>query len=403
MEEKQPSQQKERPPWLKHLQENSWEAEILISGGAIFSLFQLSDSLVSAGDYMKEITPFPGLNFVLLSLMIILRGVTIGFMLHLFIRGLWIALVCLGSVYPTGTNFNKLKITGRYLKKAKETDLTHRIIQLDELSGLIFFGSFLFILVIFGMMLVFAFIGVAQHFLSSSPWYDTISLLFTFLIIVYALDIASSGLFRKNKVVGKLYFPIFSFFNAISLGFFYRPFLQVVSTNINRWKAGFFLLILFIASYLFAWVTLQGIFLQGNIFDQRAYPGVAGEDYSSDDLYLDRIPAESRVRRACIQSDFVKNDYLRVFIPYRARYDEDIERNDKKTFSEIISVSINDSTYHHIDWSGYGRELSGQRGIIGYLPITHLLKGKNELAIQIKGETFYHNRLNKLVIPFWKE
>ena len=403
MEEKQTSQQKERPPWLKHLQENSWEAEILISGGAIFSLFQLSESLVSAGDYMKEITPFPGLNFALLSLMIILRGVTIGFILHLFVRGLWIALVCLDSVYPTGTNFNKLKITGRYLKKAKETDLTHQIIHLDELSGLIFFGSFLFILVIFGVMLVFAFIGVIQHFFITSSWYDTISLLFAFFAIVYVLDIVSSGLLRRNKIVGKLYFPFFSFFNAVSLGFFYRPFLQVVSTNINRWKAGFFLLILFVASYLFAWVTLQGIFLQGNIFDQRAYPEVTSEDYSSDGLYLDRIPAESRVWRACIQSDFVRNDYLRVFIPYRARYDEGIEKNNKKTFSEIISVSINDSTYKHIVWSGYERERSGQRGIIGYLPITHLLKGKNELAIRIKGQTFYRQRQDKFVIPFWKE
>ena len=30
------------PKWLKQIMENSWELELLISGGAIFSLFQLS-------------------------------------------------------------------------------------------------------------------------------------------------------------------------------------------------------------------------------------------------------------------------------------------------------------------------------------------------------------------------
>jgi len=34
------------PKWLRRLQENSWEMELLISGGAIFSLFQLSDLYV---------------------------------------------------------------------------------------------------------------------------------------------------------------------------------------------------------------------------------------------------------------------------------------------------------------------------------------------------------------------
>lgn len=34
---------KEVPNWLKELQDNSWEAELLVSGGAVFSLFQLTD------------------------------------------------------------------------------------------------------------------------------------------------------------------------------------------------------------------------------------------------------------------------------------------------------------------------------------------------------------------------
>ncbi len=31
------------PKWLRNIQENSWELELLISGGAIFSLLQIDD------------------------------------------------------------------------------------------------------------------------------------------------------------------------------------------------------------------------------------------------------------------------------------------------------------------------------------------------------------------------
>src|SRR5688572_20689766 len=101
------------PKWLKRIQENSWEAEILISGGAVFSLFQLAELLVQEAEYLKEVTPFRGLDETLILLMLILRGVTIGFMIHLLLRGFWISLVCLNSAYPSGINYEKLKISGR--------------------------------------------------------------------------------------------------------------------------------------------------------------------------------------------------------------------------------------------------------------------------------------------------
>lgn len=404
MEDQPLPQQKETPPWLKHLQENSWEAEILISGGAIFSLFQLAEGLINGAEYFKEVTPFNGLNELLMISMVILRGVTICFIVHLFLRGVWIALVCLNGVYPDGINFQRLKMTQQYQDKSRKVTLTDQIIHLDKVSGLVFFGAFLFIIILLGLVLMQMIImTVVDSIFGSSPWSDRIFLLFGFLAIVYAIDFVTAGILRRNTLIGKYYAPIFSFFNTLSLGALYRPSLQVLTTNVNRWRAGFFLLSLFIISIFFSYISLQSTLNWTNIFDKRIHWGTAGRHYSSDDLYEDRIPNERRVWRACIQSDFIKDDYLRVFIPYKARYNEYIENNNIKFFSEIISVSINDSTYRQIDWSDYGRQHSGQRGIISYLPITHLSKGKNELAIQIKGQAFYREQLDKLIIPFWKE
>src|SRR5436190_17320790 len=104
------------PKWLKRIQENSWEAEILISGGAIFSLFQLGDF---AGQYVlhiKEIRQTAGLNETAMFLFMGINGITIGFITHLILRAFWVGLVCLNFAYPAGINFSKLKIKGKYLE-----------------------------------------------------------------------------------------------------------------------------------------------------------------------------------------------------------------------------------------------------------------------------------------------
>jgi len=394
---------KETPAWLKHLQENSWEAEILISGGAIFTLFQLADGLIHAADFFKEVSSFVGLNILTLVLMIILRGVTIGFIIHLLLRGTWIALVCLNSIYPNGINYQKLKIANPYLDQAKKTTLTDQIIRLDILSGLVFFGSFLFIIILAGVTIIISLVSFpTSFFFASTPWYDWIFYLFYFLAAIYFLDLITSGMLRRGNWVGKLYHPLFATFNALTLGSFYRLSLQVISTNVNRYRAGLFLILLLGSSVFFAFLSLQRTLNINNFFDRRDYWGPA-EGYAIDDFYDDRISDEAFVWRASIQSDFIKNDYLRVFIPYKARYNYQIEKGNKKTFGEIVGLAINDSTYQHIQWSRYGRPRSGQRGIISYFPIAHLSKGKNELTIRIAGETFFKERDDKLVIPFWKE
>ena len=43
----------EIPEWLKNLQENSWELELLISDGAVFTLFQASDFLLDSVQFIK--------------------------------------------------------------------------------------------------------------------------------------------------------------------------------------------------------------------------------------------------------------------------------------------------------------------------------------------------------------
>ena len=58
------------PKWLKSLQENSWELELLISGGAIFSLFQITDLFIAWLDTFRMISPMLGTNIVFMSVLL---------------------------------------------------------------------------------------------------------------------------------------------------------------------------------------------------------------------------------------------------------------------------------------------------------------------------------------------
>jgi hypothetical protein len=392
------------PAWLQHLQENSWEAEILISGGAIFSLFQLADGLSNTLEYLKEMVRINGLNLIFLLLMTALRGITITFILHLLLRGLWIAIVCVNAVYPLGTNYSKLKLRPEYLDPSKKVDLTRWIVKLDELSGLIFSASFLFIIIILGVIFLFSTtMYPLSFFVTSDAWMNLILLILISVGLIYVLDFILSGPLRKNRILGTIYFPVFSIYNMLTLGFIYRPLVQIISTNINRLKAGVFLTALFVSSLTFAYVTLQRPLRTQNLLDGRQYPATENPNVIADDLYMDHIPDDTRISRACVQSDFVKDDFLRLFIPYRAQYDNYIAGAKKDTFSQIVTVTLNDSVLQKVDWIEYKRRVTKQSGLVAYLPIIPARKGRNEVVVQIAGLYYDNSKSDKLVIPFWKE
>ena len=78
------------PSWLKQIMENSWELELLISGGAIFSLFQLSGNWVQWFESTVEFTVFLGKDIILIIGTLGLE-ITIGFITHIIFRevGQW--------------------------------------------------------------------------------------------------------------------------------------------------------------------------------------------------------------------------------------------------------------------------------------------------------------------------
>lgn len=389
------------PKWLKRVQENSWEAEILISGGAIFSLFQLNYLIEDWSLHLREMRHFMGHNEVYMFINFGVNGLTIGFFSNLIVRGFWIALVCLNYSFPLGINFTNLKIKGRYLNQAKSTNLLNQIIKLDHLAGLLFFGSLTFVIVVLGIiiLLVVYFLSVEVLNLFAVSTYHNFTTFSVILIpyFIFLIDFLGSGFLRRNKLIGTIYKPLYFIFNYITLAFIYRPWLQILFTNTAKWKIYMIAFTLFFLSATFTTLTVSRILSLGNALESRDYllPGI--QNYR-EEFYENRIQGDRLVRFACIQSDLVNDDYLRIFINYDQRYDQIIAKTKSNNLSDIFHLEI-DKKIVSSEWLWGKRIISDQYGITCYLPIKEIQDGRHELTIYLGAEY----RPFPLTIPFWKQ
>jgi hypothetical protein len=386
------------PKWLKRVQKNSWEIEVLISGGAIFTLLQISELLARQKVFFSENAPFVGLDEVLVFSMLATEGVTFCFILHLLFRGLWTALLCVNGSFPLGVNREKLRLSDLYFNKNKSLTLTSEIILLDKISGLIFWAGFAFVIFVAGLVItpfvLMAIIGLL-------PWMKIP--LFS-LLIIYFIDFALSGPLRKNHIAGKFYRPVYLFFNAITLGFLYRKTVQVVFSNVQKTPTIIFLALLFVSTSLLSYLSLFSVLRLPSPLDWRRFSGTEmnSDVVYSDVVYLDRISQDENIRWGAIQSDIIETNYMKVFVNYTATYDNGINEQNATSFDAIVKIVIDGDTLKNIDWFNQERFKAKQKGILGVIPIHQLAPGKHLLTLYIN-DYYYFKRKAPLTIPFWKE
>jgi hypothetical protein len=92
------------PKWIKDLQENSWNLELLISGGAIFTLFQLEDVFIEYMMRLKMTAHLPGTGVFIMLGMLALKLLTLGFLGNLLLRTYWLGLLCVNYVFHRGVS-----------------------------------------------------------------------------------------------------------------------------------------------------------------------------------------------------------------------------------------------------------------------------------------------------------
>ena len=152
--------------WLKKLERESWQLELLVSA---FTIFLLIGANSAFGEFLDGLNykynlSGPGPAIIGLFLIVInnsIKALTICLVIHLMLRGFWIGTIGLRSV-QSSIDFSKLNYNSFFTEKLKKKviSLDRMVVMLDEICSVIFAFSFLIISILISFGTYLAFIGV---------------------------------------------------------------------------------------------------------------------------------------------------------------------------------------------------------------------------------------------------
>ncbi|RNC84930.1 MAG: hypothetical protein ED556_10130 [Winogradskyella sp.] len=424
---------------LEKLQEESWQLELLISGFAIFGLFTAyepiimyhSESIATGQEYQRAVFTVARISCIILIFSLLI---------HVLLRGIWIG--ALGLRYVSGEiDYEELNYSEKFTKylKKKVGSFDKYIATLENYCSIIFAASFLLIFYVLAMTFVIITIGfIANNILSSDflpDWMIAVIgiplMLFVVIgMILTFIDYVTQGFLKKKKWISKIYFPFYWVFSFITLAFLYRPIVYNFLDNKFGRRFSMLLLPLFI-------IIAISFSLEYNFSNYFSTENQSNDYISNRENYEDLLDEKSGfVDNVVIQSKVIKENYIKVFVPYSERIENRVfafneglrpEKDIRGLDTDIIVFSngnnvrnrdslrreylstFNKIYYTKIDTTVVDSEFivsqtkKGTLGFETFLSIEGLPKGKHVLEFKRMGL----NRNNDTVyfgirkIPFW--
>ena len=305
---------------LDKLQQESWQLELLISGFAIFGLFQvmtpLKEELTKAignddfiyGFFIQTI--YPALSILLVVLLI-----------HVILRGVWIG--ALGLRYVSNEiDYEELqyskKFTDHLTKKVGSFD--RYISRLENICSTLFAIAFLMVFYFMAYMLVIGFYTLVSNLMEITGLLSREQqvmfnvywalLYFSFALLIF-IDFIGMGILKKGTLRPKIYYPVYRFFSIITLSFLYRPLVyNFLDQKRTKWLATFILPTYLLISFLLSSFSKQhSNYLTPNTDSSTIYANTSN--------YEDVInKSEDLVDFATIPSKVITTSYLPLKIPF---------------------------------------------------------------------------------------
>ncbi|HRH34892.1 MAG TPA: hypothetical protein PKY12_07520 [Catalimonadaceae bacterium] len=403
------------PQWLQNLQENSWEIELLISGGAVFTLLQFPEIFMNFIRTAKISSDIPGTSLIMIMGMAGIKILTNGFILHLLLRSYWLAMVCLNYIYPQGINAGKMKRAKPFRSRHVDGDLQDQIMNVDRISALVIFMTIISTLVLGGLVVgILAVVSIMELLAMVGLMVPELDELFGFSMLFYFIDLLFMGVFRKIPILSWILFPVFWIFDLITFRSFYSRPLALFSSNINRngFVAGAFVFVVFTG--VTTYIPLVRAMHLPRLFDARQYRDqlTSSNKVLVDWYYADHCEPE-KVGVVSIPSHLIENNFLNVNLRYDRWMDGLLDHSNpdrsKRILSDLIQLSIDDSLYQDVEWMETRKVDYSQLGLVALIDISRLPNGPHRVIIEskeIQNPAYLNLRASlqyKVSIPFWKD
>ena len=425
----------------------TWELELLLSGLVLFALFQLPDVLNSFFDRLEPHATAGALRalfFVQLYAKAIVYSLMVAFVLHLVSRAYWVGLVGLHSVYPGGVKWNDTgagPITTQVYRE-RLVSLPTVISKTDNFCSVIFSVACLIVIMfLFSVALSGVFIGISYGALRLTGRSRGVANMFyvfaTIFILValgtafvdkrYGARLAPGG--RAQRIVRR--FATFTYFGGI-LGVT-GPIFFTLTTNVGRKK---------MVAIVYAALIAVLVAASAERLSRSNRLSINGSDYYGSSqqhgvnpsFYESQRPKGVVVPRTpSIQSDIIRDPYVRLFIPYSPPRDnaaiprlcpgtkvlqkrglqigadpavpDSLAIPALRCLTAIHRVTLNGTPLDSIDFNFYQQPESGVEGIVAYIPTEGLPRGRNAITVAQTprfGDDAPKTPLPPWVIPFWR-
>jgi hypothetical protein len=416
----------------------TWEMELLVSGATVFGLMQLpaqADRLLfgfyNASNFaVSSLAPSLWI-YIKFSLLTLIAT----FVVHLCLRGYWVALVGLHSVYPEGFRWDRMKtrLGPHYLQTSRELvgDIGAVIERADNRASIVFglgFGMAMLMLMpmilVMGMM---AFIWLYE--MLGGDGLDALkvsavvaALLFIVFGVLVYWDRAKGDSMPADSRGGRWLRDFFRFYARLGFDRANNPLITLFGSNEGNRRTAIILGVVMAAVLSIVLWQAVGDRLGWNVGD---FDGLPDDVHSATDTVLPQHYASQRGTTARlaplphIPDPVVRGDYVRLFVPYLpARHNEAMQLRCPQALSatgddaqrerldclEAMQALTLDGRPLDIHFDAAEDPATGQRGMIAMIPVHALERGRHELTLERTPRPRKDGEPapKPYVIPFWR-
>lgn len=374
---------------LRELTTQSWNLELAISGVAMFAILQVPDLLESVFSYIQyNYMTHTGGAAVMLPLMVysLMRAAChvlfAAFLSNFVMRAFWVGLVGLLAVFPSGIHYDRIPFSTPYAQRRLADELgplDRYILWLDKRCNIVFALAFqfVFLLVIVALfyMLGLLIYLVVQPNVPSNVWIGFKIALGVLVAVFYLVIFLLNHKKVKQTPRGmQLHYRFMKVGQLLMLGM-YKHTSYVTNTFYSNIQPGK----LFQTAAIFIFVFFGVFFLEYTndisrskgrmplFISRHLYSSRVDSLYIEPTAYDNQRPERTLISTASIQSDVIREPYLRLFIAYPKALDTKLKQLatepvwsdtlsrqarrqqyaiwSSQQINKLIRITVNDSTY----------------------------------------------------------
>ncbi len=430
----------------------TWELELFLSGAFVFAMFQLPGLIEQLFTRIQPHTT-ETVYLVVFDLALYAKAIAFTliamFVVHLVTRAYWVALMGIHSVFPRGIKWDELKMIGpisRQMLMERGFELPRAIAKLDNFCSIVFSAGLLIVLMFFYSTLLVGAMGGAAYGLALLFANGQGTRFFFFGIAVPLLVVPMAAMLVDRRLANRLanrpraqraLRRLLKIAYSVNLMRLTGPMMWTLTTNIGQKKSRVFLVgaltFLLVLSAVDRLVNADALSINSyDYFGRSRTHEVNYRFYESQ-----REAGVPYPRTPSIQADIIRDPYVKLFVPFYARRDNDalargcpgLKRLQDRGVqlggddyspdslvnpvldcaAKIRAVSVDDVPRPDLHFSFYENPSTGIKGLIMYIPVDSLPRGRHTIGIlpvppaePPKDSAARADSKRPTLIPFWK-